>query len=157
MLKMPSLNRRHRVDEHLSPVSSETSSGNGTKAIGVTATSSAQTDIAGKKATRRPGTIPSDDSTLGPTSLITPAPSNPGMRPPGPNGGGSPKAGDPRMPRTSPGWTGTRLTRTRTDQHEMNTLATRLLGQIRVPLQFDKIRLCPSSIKPSSQLTIGRG
>src|SRR6516225_7202934 len=45
-------------------------------------------------------------SILAPTSLTTLAPSNPGTRPPEAIVGGVPNAGEPMIPRRSPGWIG---------------------------------------------------
>ena len=64
------------------PISSGIESGNGTTELAGTTTSSHQAPGAGKKATLRPGFNPRAGSTLAPTSLTTPAPSNPGTRPP---------------------------------------------------------------------------
>jgi len=80
------------------PTSSGIDSGNGTTAPPGTTTSSLQAPAAGKKATLKPRISPSAGSTLGPTSLMIPAPSNPGTRPSGAMAGGSPNAGEPVMP-----------------------------------------------------------
>ena len=80
------------------PTSSGMESGNGTTELAGTAASSLQAPDAGKKATLRPCFNPRAGSTWGPTSLTTPAPSNPGTRPPEATVGGVPNAGEPVTP-----------------------------------------------------------
>jgi hypothetical protein len=80
------------------PTSSGMESGNGTTELAGTAASSLQAPDAGKKATLRPCFNPRAGSTWGPTSLTTPAPSNPGTCPPEATVGGVPNAGEPVTP-----------------------------------------------------------
>jgi hypothetical protein len=96
------------------PISSGIVSGSGVTDPDGTTTSSRHEPGAGKNATLSPCLNPRLVSTRAPTSLTTPAPSNPGTRPPGPIDGGAPKAGDPMTPSKSPGWIGAKETRTRT-------------------------------------------
>src|SRR4029077_6950207 len=88
------------------PISSGIESGNGTTEPAGRITSSRHEPGAGKNATRRPGLSPRPWSTRAPASLMMPAPSNPGTRPPGLIVGGVPNAGDPMIPSRSPGWIG---------------------------------------------------
>ncbi len=87
-------------------IASDTLSGSGTSDPAGTTTCSLHVEPAGKNATRAPGLMPNAGSTSRPTSVTTPAPSNPGIRPPDPIAGGVPAAGDPFTPRRSPGWIG---------------------------------------------------
>ena len=88
------------------PTSSGIESGNATTELAGTMASSLLEEDAGKNATLRPSFKPRAGSTLEPISLTTPAPSNPGTRPPEAIVGGVPKAGEPMIPRRSPGWIG---------------------------------------------------
>jgi hypothetical protein len=88
------------------PISSGIESGKGTTDPAGTMTSSLHEPDAGKNATLRPGRNPRLGSIRAPTSLTTPAPSNPGTRPRELIVGGVPKAGDPMTPNRSPGWIG---------------------------------------------------
>src|ERR1700730_15786223 len=96
------------------PISYGIVSGNSVPDPAGTSTSSRQEPGAGKNATLSPGLNPRLASTRAPTSLTTPAPSNPGTRTSGPIDGGVPNAGDPMTPNKSPGLIGAQETRTRT-------------------------------------------
>src|SRR4029077_7783963 len=72
-------------------------SGNGTTELAGTTASSLQAPDAGKKATLRPCFNPRAGSTFAPTSLTTPAPSNPGTRPSEAIVGVVPNAGEPMI------------------------------------------------------------
>jgi hypothetical protein len=88
------------------PISSGIESGNGITEPAGTMTSSLHEPGAGKNAALMPGLNPRLGATRAPTSLTTPAPSNPGTRPPELIVGGVPNAGDPMTPSRSPGWIG---------------------------------------------------
>src|SRR5204863_6128511 len=77
--------------------SSGIESGNETTELAGTTASSLQAPDAGKKATLRPCFNPGAGSTFAPTSLTTPAPSNPGTRPSEAIVGGVPNAGEPMI------------------------------------------------------------